>query len=797
MMSPNIINWFKITNWQKLRFQYRLIDISVQGADGDAKWQYRAFNHAVTHLVYATKGPAVVTVHNGKKYVAVKADAKLRGEIIPGSPLNITLTPLEGIFEVNNANMDSAQLELAARFLESAVDWQLNHHPQLWDGGAGNFLKKTPMHLSGDIETDIYPGFKFRVLAQDKDNVFFCIDLAHRYADRKTLDQVLANLPKEKHSEYIANRNFLYLNGDNWYTVKGKSAGASINQHQISVRGKNMSVLRYIQEEGKYSSATRRVPLRPQCPTFFHTSGGNSERVLSGASCLAKRIRFAEDELHRHSINEPNKRFTRVEAFVQSFFQSLDFNGVRLQVDRKSQSKPCYTFPLPALKYGKGIILDPLQAASSYGHPLDNFPKRRREFIYKHGIINQHAFTPAHILLPDTLPLNFGQAVKYHFEKGMKQIASHFPGCSLHHYSMRSSPYAHMVFAELKQYIEKHNMNGTSILLVLPENNGDGGRFNRAFHQVAKKELFNVVKVKCISADKLKGFLKLGADVRQPLHYSVPYNLERPFRSYLSNTLFEFLIINRKWPFALAQPLHNDIYIGVDAHDFYAGFCFFFGNGEKIVFEIDQVAKAVGTYRNEKISHRVISDKIRDVLARHLRVCQDKPRSIVILRDGISYGEEEKALQTALWELDNMNLIDSANVQTGVINVAKTSAVPIRVATYNERQRSLYNPDCGTYLYLEETNKRDAFIFNTGYPYTVPGSSQPLHASYVCGNIDFKQALQDIFTLTQITFSSPDRPTSLPLPLKLIDTLIRDVAHENDLATTRQKESTIPHAHVA
>jgi hypothetical protein len=253
--------------------------------------------------------------------------------------------------------------------------------------------------------------------------------------------------------------------------------------------------------------------------------------------------------------------------------------------------------------------------------------------------------------------------------------------------------------------------------------------------------------------------------------------------------LFEHLIINKKWAFALAENLNHDLYIGIDAHEFYAGFCFFFGNGEKIVFEVDKVSKGTGSIRNEKINYRVISDKIFAVLSRHLSVADSKPRSIVILRDGVSYGEEERALADAMQRLSDANLLDKETVQTGVIDVAKSTAVPVRAAAFNGNYRSLENPECGTYFFM---NKKDAFIFNTGKPYNVPGTSKPIHVSLTCGNIDFEKALEDVFRLTQITFSSPDRPTSLPLPLKLIDTLIRDVAHEYDFAFTQEKEIKTP-----
>jgi hypothetical protein len=787
-MKTNIINWFRLINWHEFNFQYRLVDVQVEGAGNDTKQLNKAFFNALNHLAYSTKGPVSFAYHQGKRYIAVKSDAILKYEIIPGSPLNIILTPLEGQFFLNSKTMDEKNLNLALRFLESAINWQFNNYKGLWDGGINTFLKKIPLQLSNDIETDIYHGFKFKLVAEDSDNVFFCVDLAYRYADKKTLHELLQSIPQERHNDLIYNRNFLYLNGDNWYTVKGKSVGNPIYQHQLAI-GRGISVYDYIVNEGKYRDAVFKAPLFKNSPTFFHGYNANAAKTYAGAACLAKRIRFAEDDLHKNSINEPNKRFMRAELHVKNYFQKLRFNGVQLQVDTKPYKKECNVFTLPSLKYGQNAILDPYKGNVKYGEPLDHFPKRRREFIYNHRIINTTPFASQHIFFPDDMPLSFGKGLKYYFEKGMKQIAPHFPAATLHQYAMKSIPFAHMVFAELKQYIEKNNLTGSSILFVLPENSGDGGRFNKALRHVVKKELFSTVKIKCVSASKLQRYLKLGVNEKYPLSYAVPDALMRNFKSYLSNTLFEYLIINRKWPFSLEKNLHHDLYIGIDAHDFYAGFCFFFGNGEKIVFDIDEVAKSVGSFRNEKINYKIISDKIVAVLSRHLKVSDFKPRSIVILRDGVSYGEEEKALVNALERLTEMKLIDKNNVQTGVIDVAKSSAVPVRAASFTLNGRSLVNPACGTHFYM---NKTDAFIFNTGYPYDVPGSSNPIHVSFSSGNIDFTKALEDVFVLTQIAFSSPDRPTSLPLPLKLIDTLIRDVAHENDLATTTQKEINIP-----
>ncbi|MFN8291426.1 MAG: hypothetical protein U0U70_14310 [Chitinophagaceae bacterium] len=783
-MKTNIINWFRLNNWHDFNFPYRLVEVIIEGASNEPKEFNKAFFNARNFLSYETKGPVAPAYFEGKRYIAVKADAELSEKVITGSPLTAILRPFGEQQILNAHSMTDENLELALQFLESTIKYQLNRIPVLWDGGTNTFLKKFPLPLSGDIETDIYHGFKYKVVAIDKDNVFFCVDLAYKYAAKQNLHQVLQHYHKDRHNDLVSNRNFLYLNGDDWYTVKGKSVGSSIDKY---VMPNGMTVYDYNMTQGKYAHARYKEPLLKNSETFFHTYTHNSQNSFAGAACLAKAIGSADNNLHKNSINEPNKRFMRIEKHVENYFQRLKFNGVQLQVSTRPLKKECKVFALPSLKFGKNAILNPYEGEVPYGRPIDHFPKRRREFIYNNGIISDTEFTPQLLFIPDDMMFNFGKSVKYYFDRVLKQIAPQFPGFIVHQYPMKSYPFASKVFSDLKKFIIEKNLTGSNAIFVLPEDRGDGGRFNRFLRNIIKKEFFKQVNFKCVSASKLTQYLFPGKDANSN-KYFVPDGLMKHFKSYLANTLFEHLIINKKWAYALAKNLNNDLYIGIDAHEFYAGFCFFFGNGETIVFDVDKTAKGTGTFRNEKINYRVIEDKIVEVLKRNLEIKEHNPKSIVILRDGVSYGEEEKALYNALQRLDEMELLNKSEIKTGVMDVAKSSIIPARAASFVGNSNSLENPDSGTHFYM---NKKGAFIFNTGAPFKVPGSSNPIHVSYNCGNVDFEETLEDIFVLTQVAFSSPDRPTSLPLPLKLIDTLIRDVAHEYDFATTTDKEANI------
>jgi len=785
-MKITTLNWFSITNWQELKFEYRLVEVSIEGGISEGKEFITAFHNALKYLASSTRGVVSEAYRLGKKYIAVRSDAELSEITIPGNPLDIILTPLPGTHTFDPATKDSENTTLAAKFIENAIEFQLNRKKNIWGGGNNSFLKKIPTKNSTDIQTDIYQGFKYRVHYQDG-KMYVCIDLAYRYVDKSNLSEMLKHLPKEQWASVIEGRTFLYQNGDEWYTVKGKHVGGSISTQPLDKDDYHGTVYNYIKTKGRFALAQNPQPLDKNSETFYHSYSKTSTNTVAGAACLAKAIHFADNGLHKLSINEPHRRFGTAEFFAERYFQNLKFAGKTLMISTKPTNMDCRVLTMPSIKYRGNNILDPYAASGEMGSELYMYPRRRKEFAYKHGLLNEHPYGPQYLFVPDTLSYKFINSLKYYFERAMKQLDKDFHGFELIQYSMKKKPFANEVCREFQAMIAEKQLNGGSGLFILPDLEGNKV-FSQYLHKLVKKELFATLNLKCISEKSLKRYMKKGLDKYGKEGYSVPDRLMQGFKSYQVNALFEYLIVNKKWPYALAEDLNYDLYIGLDAHEFYAGFVFLFKNGEKIVFDVERTSKSTGNYRNEKVNSGVIRNKIVEILSRHLRSGEDFPKSIVILRDGMSFGEEEKALTGAIEQLRAQGSIDDSEIKLAVLDVAKSSAIPVRAAVPNQN-KILVNADCGTVVYTERN--KDAYIFNTGYPYQVPGSSNPLHVTLAWGNIDFDKALQDVFSLTQLTFSAPDRPSSLPLPLKLIDTLIRDVAHEFDYANTQDKELKI------
>ncbi|WDF78969.1 hypothetical protein PQ469_02985 [Mucilaginibacter sp. KACC 22773] len=785
MTKDNTLNWFSISNCSQLRFSYRLMAVSVEGGKTEGKDYNTSFNNAIKHMASVTRGVVSEAWYDHKKYIAVRSDAELCAITLVGTPLDVYLEPVEQVFQFDPEDRSYENMALAVRFLENAIEFQLKRKKGLWSGGNNSFLKKNPTSNSVDIQTDIYQGFKYRVHQQNGE-FFVCVDLAYRYADKNTLTEILKTLPKEQWAGYVLGQSFLYLNGDEWYTVKGSAIGGKIGEQPFTKDDFSGTIYDYITTKGLYANAAEPPKLSKDSLTFYHTYTKDSDKKMEGAADLAKPITLAEDGLHRLSINQPHRRFASAEFFVQKYFQNFSFAGIKLAIATVPFIQQCRIIDFPALKYANGHILDPYQAASGvHGAELYLFPKRRRKFTYDYGLLNEDEYMSQYIFVPDTMPFAMQKSIKYYFNRAMMQLDKTFRGFELMTYPMKQRPFAEKVCREFEAMVNAKQLNGSYGLFVLPQLEGNNW-FSQNLHKLVKKELFDTINLKCISEKSLKRYMRSAMDARGAKIYDVPDHKMQDFKSYQVNTLFKYLVVNRKWPYALAKNLNYDLYIGIDAHEFYAGFCFLFKNGEKIVFDIEKTAKKAGnTFRTEKVNSGLIRDKIVEVLSRHLDAGEEFPKSIVVLRDGTSWGEEQKALMAAIDKLREDGKIDQSEVKLAVLDVAKSSAIPIRAAV-PDQNNMLDNADAGTVVPIREG--KECYIFNTGFPYKIPGSSNPIRVSLAWGDIDFDKAVDDVFAMTQLNFTAPDRASSLPLPLKLIDLIIRDVAHEYTYANVQAKE---------
>jgi hypothetical protein len=87
-------------------------------------------------------------------------------------------------------------------------------------------------------------------------------------------------------------------------------------------------------------------------------------------------------------------------------------------------------------------------------------------------------------------------------------------------------------------------------------------------------------------------------------------------------------------------------------------------------------------------------------------------------------------------------IILTSELNWGIIDLHKQSAVPLRVALQTNGHEGLTNPHAGSYKLI---NGREGFIFNTGFPFGIPGSAKPQHLSLKAGNLSFLNVMEDVF----------------------------------------------------
>ena len=136
--------------------------------------------------------------------------------------------------------------------------------------------------------------------------------------------------------------------------------------------------------------------------------------------------------------------------------------------------------------------------------------------------------------------------------------------------------------------------------------------------------------MQCADAEKLRSYY-IDQVSGGKSRFGVVPRLEGKFRSYLRNLALGLLIVNRQWPWVLAQPTCYEAYIGLDVLKPMAAMSFFFEGGRRCVLRAAE-AKAA-----EKLTSRQVNGMILKGLRADLAQLDAPPRSIVFRRDGCAF----------------------------------------------------------------------------------------------------------------------------------------------------------------
>lgn len=779
-MSNHTLNLFKIQNLAELDFSYKLVEHNISLLPGKEDFFNKQILKAALKVATLITGPTAIVKRNGKTYIAIPVDKNLEPCTIDIVPSIIRLTPLPAVYPVNTMQIENEEIDVIEKFLEFAIRRHLGYDNRLWRLSGNQFFLKEPFYKQ-DKHAEISNGITFRLL-RIQNQLFICIDSTRKNISKDYISTFLQAHDKDMIAGRLKNRRLLYQGGDNWYQVEMMGFGKSLQEVTLKLDDQPANLYDYIINKTKGSRMNVASKISPQDFSVYYSYPGRTMEPHVGASSLAKLIFPTSDRavrhLHKFSIQSPVERFENIREIVANFFQGISYNGKKLKIDRTPLNENIKKFPLPALVYPNGNVLNAGNRIDEGNVKVRNFGRERKNFLLHHGILTNTPFDNQLLLVPEYMEPKLIAAFKLKAETQLKELANKFTSFKVITYPVKENESATAQVNEIEKLLRKLNALSGFSLVLLPDLS-DSSRYSVSnFHDIFKNKFYPDLKVQCASSWTIQNYFSPHTSKDgKSIEYVVSQENDLRFSSYLFYLAMEYLVVNRKWPYALSEKCNYDIYVGIDVHDRYAGFTFFFRNGERLFFHAEQVIQRNRSNRAEKLKadlmYKVMYDKLKSMIPKY---CSD-PNGIIILRDGRSFDEEEKALQSVVNSLSSDNLVKATAIHLAVIDLHKQSAISLRIAAKTNGHNAFENPMAGTYKMI---NPKEGFLFNTGYPFQIMGSAKPLHLSKKFGNANFEKIMEDVFCQSMLAFSAPDRSNALPITIKLIDTLLEPLTAMTD-----------------
>lgn len=794
-------NSFEWLNPNDFKFRYRVAPIELICLPNDSILYHRQIKKIIREVSREIAGPAVklYSKKRQKLYIAVPFDRTLENFKVQTKPNSITLTLEKEIYALNFAECAEQEWELIKKFVEFEVRKQIKDSKNVFEDTAGRFICKQPLGGCDSYSVDIFNGFVCKMIAEGKNKVHFVTDITFRMLAKKSLGQ-LVNIHNAK---FIKNRilsggklkkngkksglKCIYKFGDIWFPIEVFDFGGKIIDEQIihPQTREECSLYDYVIEKTKNASINISKILSPDDITIYYKLPGKEMDMKSAPASLIFQLFGTGDSqvrgLHNRTIIELSERFGEIKKMVNWALRNISFEDVKLNISSRPSELELNAFALKDLRFNNDQILKGTKYNQNKLYVNPEYQKQRKYFLERNGILNQSTFDTQYLIVPDTstMPKRLREIFQERLEEQLKRLSGKFSKFrDVITYQADITKSATDLVKNVQEAVQQHHIEGGFALLILPDWGKNDNREGNFYRMIRSKKVFPDLSIQCASFDMIQSYFEFTYNEEENKDYRHKDNqVARFFKSYLFNLSLEYVKLNRKFPYALHVAPNYEIYIAIDVHEFYVGFIFFYKNGEHIKFEYADIPPQPGKTRGEKLSADIIFKGLYAHLKRHIErgYCKN-PNSIIILRDGMTHGGETIAIKKIIEQLHIDGVISHANLPFAVVELHKTSSVPLRIATNDNPRKILDKPLAGTYRLLGREYK-EAFLFPTAEPFRTKGSPKPLQLVLVEERgIDFKKIIEDIFGQCLLAFSAADLPNMIPISQKLLDAYIQPYA---------------------
>lgn len=764
-MHTHIVNFFEITNTPALVASYRLVEVDgpFDPRLGDGDVADRNLHQLVKRIQYEERIPVAIETSGSRPRLAIPANHEL-------SRTSYDLTPdvatLRALNEVHSLRVAENKDRIALAFLSWYLRTPLYRHELLWSTGSSTYFNKRPLNYRIDNrEIDVYRGFGFRVGHVDG-RIGVWVRLTHRYAESRWL------LDSYDDSEILSlrMRHFLYHYGNTWFTIQLLGlAGKSIRDQTFIPNGNGAAISVYdytAREVGGHRAPAWIQSLDSASPAISYRYPGNEKRRL-GAAALCKLLVPTEDPrvrgVHRQSLVDPHSRFVDHRHIVETYLQKAHFGETPICIRPTARQVEPKIFSVPAQEFGQGKILRIGSKSRAGEATLNDYAKRRFDYLLdsEGGFAVNTALDAQCILIPASLERKIAEDFQDRLENTVRSLTNRPYSLTRLVYDDKNARTLKRQVDAITTALDRANVRSGKGLLMLPAN------AQPDLHNFLKRKLSNAFEFQCVCAKNVDAFYEMQPDSGRATYF-VPQRLASRYVSYLRYTAMGLMLVNKQWPWVLADGTKYDAYVAVDVLHNMAAFTFF-GDGGRQCF--------VRTVQSEQ-SERLLRKQVRTVIYEHLctslSASAKAPRSIVLRRDGRAFRTEWEGFRDAIEQLKRERRL-AADVVYGIVEVHKSTAEGIRMV--EELQDGLANPQIGAWSELSAT---EGIVCTTGFPFSLQGTANPVFLKIVAGDLQLDWLLQDFFDMSQLCWSKPDGFIRLSIDLKLCDEQLRALASTAD-----------------
>ncbi len=621
----------------------------------------------------------------------------------------------------------------------------------------------------------MYKGFRFRLVLLPDNEIGICVDVARKYVSRYPLPTRIS----EDEFRHYKFKKCIYEYGKQWYEIRIEGLH-DLNATEFQLPNSSKTLFDDVHEKSIEEKSQMLLTLpKDSTVLIYHTPEGAPRHVPSGLCRFTYKTSHKSIKgIHYKTIIPPRQRKEEIEFVINHYFDKISFQGTRLILSHQPYGFEENELNIPDLRFGNSVVLTTKsQNNGKVFVPINELGKGKRDQLQASdaGFYVKKNLDQQYIIIPKSVYESYGKKlisdIKYLTNKMYPQPngATYDPQIITYDDSVEKS-IPKLGKAIIDAVASNFAFTGFGLVIIpsLPATryNKEDELGNLVMRQLRQRGVYVSIMHTEVPS---RSYTKVSTSAGSNWQLMDDQKIASRFKGYLSNVILnKIMILNSCWPFVLDTQLHADLIIGIDVKNNTAGFTFVYRDQTIRFFHSD-------SEQREQLSKRQLETKIYEFVKDEQERKKHEIKNITIHRDGRIFLNEIDGIKQALQKLTSEGMV-SKDYSCNFLAIQKSSSTPLRLFKVDNRHgaqfQSIDNPTIGSHMVSFD----QAFLCTAGFPYRYNGTSIPLQITKIDGTMDFKYLLEDVFWLSNLTWTKIDYCSKLPISIKMVDIRLREIA---------------------